>query len=638
MKKIITFLSIVLLSSIGWSQEYKLFSIYDNGKIKLKWITENVNQEKKVDVFKKTNGEWVKLNTQVIQASPVITIEELKTEKNQFKSDKSYQDYIEFKNKKEKDANKQAYADYLFGLGSVFDNQLAFHRGIYFEDSKVEKNQKYQYKIVDVNSQKTVAEAFIIASEPKVNIGKISFNQNNQSVNLSWEVDEDFIGYNLYKNGEKVNENLIFPNLQNNQYEVSYVDNNLKSGQYKYQIKGVTFFGTESQFSEEQSVMIKDLTLPSLVKNFEGNYVDGKISFKWTDDSKSTASYNIYKSEDKGKTYQKINQNNIPFDTKTFKVETNPNQVSTLFFQLEIIGKNGNTNKTMPISVFVPDLIAPSKPSDFIGRAEKGKITLSWKANTENDIQGYRIYRGLKNDDKNEMLLLNDTPLKSTSYTDVFPEKAGNKFIYKIAAIDHSFNISETAEAWIQLPDVIAPNAPVLLDAIVENKTLKLEWTPITNDSIVGYDVFKIDNERITKLTERPVLTTIFNVNAEWSNDSQFYVVAIDAANLVSEPSNKISAAKEQLITDVKLEINIESNSRNISLKLIGIQSSEIDEIEVFRKQSGRGFMPIEVDKVNENYLDKTAVQGEIYEYFIQILSKNGEQLTTEVVSINYVN
>ncbi len=638
MKKIITFFSIIFLSTIGWSQEYKLFSIYENGKMKLKWITENVNQEKKVDVFKKTNGEWEKLNTQVIQASPVITIEELKTEKNQFKNDKSYQDYIEFNNKKEKDVNKQAYTDYLFGLGSVLDNQLAFHRGMYFEDSKVEKNQKYEYKIVDVNSQKTLAELSVIAAEPKVNIGKISFSQKNQNANLSWKVDEDFIGYNLYRNGEKINENLIFPNFQNNQFEVSFIDNNLKSGQYKYQIKGVTFFGTESEFSNEYSITINDLSLPSLVKNFEGNYVDGKINFKWNNDSKNTQGYNLYKSEDRGKTYQKINQNNIPFDTKTFNIETNPNQVSTLFFQLEVIGENGNTNKSMPISVFVPDLIAPSKPIDFIGRAEKGKVTLSWKSNAENDILGYRIYRGLKNDDKNEMLLLNENPLKSTSYIDIFPEKAGTKFIYKIAAIDQSFNISETAEAWIQLPDVIAPNAPVLLDAIVENKMLKLEWTPITNDSILGYDVFKIDNERITKLTEKPVVTTIFNVNAEWSNDSQFYVVAIDAANLVSEPSNKISAAKEQLVADIKLEIYIDSNSNFISLKLLGIQSNEIDELIIFRKQAGRGFMPIAIDKVNDNYLDKTAIQGEIYEYFIQILTKNGEQLTTEIVSINYVN
>lgn len=637
MKKNIILISLILLSYTCWAQDYKLFSVYENGKMKLKWITENVNQNKNVDVYKNNNGSWEKLNTEVIKPSPIITIDELNSNNNPFKNDKSYQDYIEFKNKKEKEANKKAYADYLFAISSIFDNQLAFHRGIYFEDNKVVKNQKYQYKVVDSETQKTLAETSTIASEPTVNSGKISFLQKKQDVSLTWKVEEEYIGYNLYRNGTKINDDPIFPSFQNNQYTIVYEDKNLKPNTYTYQIKAITFFGTETLPSDEQSFLIKDETTPSLIKNFEGSYTENKIMFKWNDEkSKDVQGYHIYKSENKGKSYIKVNQNIIPFGIKSYEMDTNPEMVNTLFFQLEIVGKNGNSNKTMPISVFVPDLVAPTKPKDFSGRAEKGKITLTWKANSEKDILGYRIYRGLKNDDKNDMLLLNETPIKSTTYSDVFPEKAGTKFIYKIAAIDQSFNISETAEAWIQLPDVIPPNAPVLLDAQVENKLITLKWTPILNDSIVGYDVYKMENERTTKITDTPVTSTTFTVRTEWSNETQFYVVAIDAANLVSEPSNKIAPLGVQIMSEIKLEIDTEVNSNKLRLKLVGIPSDEIDEIVLLRKQANRGFMPIIFDKINEYYYDNTAENGQIYEYFAQVITISGIMLNTDILSYNF--
>ncbi len=283
MKKII-FTIVLLLSFSVKSQEIKLFGESVNGKIQLKWMSKKLFNDSSYDILRNDgNGNWQKINSSPIIASEIISVAELKSSKNMYQNDKSYKFYIETKNTKEKDVNKQAYADYQLSIGAIFDNQLAKPMGIYFQADNVETGKNYSYKLVDAKSQKEVSvlnniKAGEISPAPE----KVEINQEKQNVKLTWKNNENFFGYNIYRNGSKINEEPIFANLENNIYSVNYVDQKLPEGNYNYVIKGITFLNTESKPSSELNFSVKDLTPPLAVKGIKAERKDNVVTISWT--------------------------------------------------------------------------------------------------------------------------------------------------------------------------------------------------------------------------------------------------------------------------------------------------------------------------------------------------------------------
>ena len=139
-------LALFLLICIGTkAQEYKLFVASTDKSIQLKWLSEGQENNASYTIFRKEDsGIWQKINEQPISASPVIKESELKSKKNLFPKDSAYAFYVTYKNKKETEANKQAYSDYLVTIGGIYNNKLAKHLGIFYEDITVTKGKKYQ--------------------------------------------------------------------------------------------------------------------------------------------------------------------------------------------------------------------------------------------------------------------------------------------------------------------------------------------------------------------------------------------------------------------------------------------------------------------------------------------------------------
>ncbi|MFH2084841.1 MAG: fibronectin type III domain-containing protein [Candidatus Omnitrophota bacterium] len=78
---------------------------------------------------------------------------------------------------------------------------------------------------------------------------------NNNTVSIVWQLnlENDFNGYNLYRNGQKLNESCFSG--------VAYIDEDLSLGEYTYQLTAVDLFGNESEPSQI-SVSIADTVPP----------------------------------------------------------------------------------------------------------------------------------------------------------------------------------------------------------------------------------------------------------------------------------------------------------------------------------------------------------------------------------------
>lgn len=630
---------IFLLSAFAVkAQQYQLFTAAADKSIRLKWMSKTPDANALFDVYRKEqSGSWQKITDKPVAASPVIKKSELGTAKNPFPKDSAYAMYVEYRNNTETSPNKQAFANYTLAMAAVFDNQLAAHMGIYFEDGTAEKGRKYQYRLMQ--GQKELAVSAEIASgDSPAAPADFKSKQEKQDVKFDWKVNEAFISYNIYRNGAKINTDPILANLESKTYSVSYREQNLKPGNYKYTIRGVTFLNTESSPSAEIAIEVKDLTPPAAIKGFKAERKENEIAMVWTASAdKDLKGYNIYKSTDKGKTFQKINGQPIDPKTPQFTEKLAGDNSGTFQYYVEALDEAGNTTASVKTSVFVPDHSAPEMPKSFAAKSESGKIMLSWVANTEKDLAGYRIYRGLKDDDENSMLLLNVNPQVATTFIDTFPKKAKTKFIYKVAAIDKAFNQSQKATAWVTLPDIVPPGAPVLQEPIKNGTDVELKWGLVMTDAIMGYDVYRIDEGRKTKLNDAKI--TVANYTDKGLTKKglyQYYVQAVDSASLESKPSNSVyinTAPSDG--GDLKLMAMQEARTKKVQLEIVGIAPSDVQLVKLYRKDGDSGFRIVPFKYSAEATLDDTSEAGKIYEYFAEIIDHSDQKRKTETINFN---
>lgn len=92
------------------------------------------------------------------------------------------------------------------------------------------------------------------------------------------------------------------------------------------------------------------------------------------------------------------------------------------------------------------DTTAPAKPAGFTGTASDGRADLSWTANTESDLAGYRLRR--------DTVKIAEPGKTSTAYADTTVTN-GTTYAYELAAVDNAGNVS----AWAG-PLSLKPSAP----------------------------------------------------------------------------------------------------------------------------------------------------------------------------------
>ena len=633
-------IAFVLFSLGTKAQQYQLFSASAEKSIQLKWMSKTMNDKSTFDIYRKENdGSWQKINEKPIAASPVIKESDLNTAKNPFPKDSTYVAYIRHKSTVENTPNKKAFADYTFMLTAIFDNALATHMGIFFEDKTVATGKKYQYKLTDT-SQKELS-----VSQP-VSLGELATapldfkgTQAKQEVNFVWKVNEEFIGYNIYRNGEKINEDAILPNLEGKSFEVAYADRNLKPGRYTYAIKGVTYLNTESKSSSEILMEVKDLTPPTGVTGFKIGRKGTELSLQWTPSKdKETKGYFIYKSNDRGKTFKNITETMLAANIGQYTEKLNAETTGNLQYYIETQDAAGNKTPSIKTTVYVPDHSAPEMPKSLVSKSESGKIALSWLANKEKDLAGYRIYRGLNDDDENSMLLLNVTPQMATTFIDTFPKKAKTKFIYKVSAMDKAFNESPKANAIVELPDVVPPLAPVLNQAVLNGNEVQLKWGLVVSDAILGYDVYRIHAEKKIKVNATPIAEGNFtDKTISEKGLYQYFVQAVDSARLESKPSNSvyINTSQNKEMGSVKLLLNQDVKTKKVQIEIVGVIPDEVESVQLFRKEGDSGFQILPYKYAAGPFTDETSEPGKIYEYFVEVNDLGDRTVKSETVSFN---
>jgi len=210
----------------------------------------------------------------------------------------------------------------------------------------------------------------------------------------------------------------------------------------------------------------------------------------------------------------------------------------------------------------------------FTNQVFAGSATLTWNANTESDLAGYKIYYGTSprtgscppGGYVNNLNVGNTTSYTFSNLTD------GQTWYFSVTAYDTSNNEScFSAEVSKVLPaagDTTPPTTPTNLTATaISSSQINLSWTASTdNVGVTGYRIYR-GGVQIATTT----LTSYSNTGLSPSTSYSYTVAAYDAAGNVSPQSTAVSATT-QAAPDTTPPANISnlsaSNIAQTSLQL----------------------------------------------------------------------
>ena len=212
-----------------------------------------------------------------------------------------------------------------------------------------------------------------------------------------------------------------------------------------------------------------------------------------------------------------------------------------------------NTNRNVSITDFYPDLVAPSKPTNFNLNGFLDKVELSWNKNPEGDVEKYNIYRSTTaNFDPDTMATFTYAVL-DTVFTDT-NVVYGNSYYYSIAAVDTAGNKSDYSEILaVSIADTIAPEAPTGLKIVLtDESTASLSWNKNLEGDVEKYQIYRsmvsnFDPDTMDTFTYSTTDTFYVDVNVDIDKHYYYKISAVD----IHENNSEFSSEVNLLITDI---------------------------------------------------------------------------------------
>jgi len=425
--------------------------------------------------------------------------------------------------------------------------EVAKLSGLFYEDNNIRSNERYLYRVfTDVPDSVIQADTGSIyfgpadsKQLPKPRMGQI-INEDGV-VQVKWlnvGYENIFTNYKVQRAGEDqlfkdVNQlpvvNFNKETSKNNIYNV-FVDTTATEGEYFYRVIGKDAFGQSSNPSDTLSVVVLppfDMPLPQIDSAFTNSA--GEMLIDWSAGGDIQYAENIFleRSNKADGQYEIVEhiENSIKFRLK----DENPNQVN--YYRIGIKAVD-HLQYSMPYLAQIIDSIPPSEPELISYSVKDSLLTLSWKANQESDLDGYRIYKSQTLNA--EPSLVYDLKSKDTVYK--FVENISlinNKRYYYISAFDRIGNTSSLSPAFeVELPDKIPPSAPLIKNITQSIDTIIINWIPSSSQDVEKYLIYKAKRDgkyRLIGIENSKTGSFIdFNISTEKTQLS-YRVVAIDS-------------------------------------------------------------------------------------------------------------
>ena len=357
----------------------------------------------------------------------------------------------------------------------------------------------YRVRAVDTYGTESSNSAVVSATRPNDTVApavptSLSADGRVEGVILSWTgvADADLAGYRVFRSDS---ESGTYAVLNGGQIisATAFTDTTAPGGAtWFYRVAAVDLAGNESARSEVASAArpIPDTTPPAVPGGIGATGRPDGVLVSWgANTDADLAGYRVYRSSTLNGTYAAVNGGEIFTATSFLDTNTAPNQ--TWFYKVTSVDDVGNESaRSAAVSAARADTVAPAAPGNFAAEGRADGIRLTWAANGESDLAGYRVYRAASPDGPFEAMN-GGALVTGTSFLDASAQER-QTWHYRLAAVDRSGNESApTATAAATRPDLTAPAAPPMLTAAGGFGGVTLRWAGTGDVDLAGYNVYR---------------------------------------------------------------------------------------------------------------------------------------------------
>ncbi|WP_300976944.1 hypothetical protein [Flavobacterium sp.] len=538
------------------------------------------------------------------------------------------------------------------------DFEIAKKAGLGFEDTTIKENEKYLYRISS-NVPKEELEikyggVFVNPKEwealPKPMDFTAHFTDN--STMLSWNFNILAHAYDSYyiersldkKNFERITQkpytSLNQENTNNNR--IFYVDSIANNREYSYRIQGISVFGELGPYSDLVSGKGKSILkyVPHLTtKEFID---DTTVTLVWEfpeEGNDEISGFELNQSDKEDSDYTTVIKNISPKTRTVVYKKLN----ATNYFTLTAVGKQGSNRTSFPMLVQPIDSIPPSKPIGLKGSIDSlGVVRISWDANKEKDLLGYRIYKAYNASEEYSQLTV--SPSEKTTFEDKVVLKSLNSKVYfKVIAVDSRYNMSEFSEPLIlKKPDIIPPASPVFSKYDIKEGGVFLEWFGSQSEDVATHQLYRQQNDQkdwVLVFEAKNKEEQFQDKTVEEGNTYTYAIFAKDESGLQSLPSPTLSTFVPLygVMEGVKgffAQANTKDNTIDLSWSY---NNPSVDSFEIYKASEKDPLQLIQiVSGTTKQLSDPTITINTNYKYGIRAIFKDGRMSKMEFYTVKF--
>jgi fibronectin type 3 domain-containing protein len=435
---------------------------------------------------------------------------------------------------------------------------------------------------------------------------------------LSWDANSetDIAGYDVYRsttNGtgfSKVNTSLVTL--------TGYTDVMLSGGTtYYYKIKAVDSLSQASAYSNQAYAIPTDYP-PSAPTGLSGVAGDRQAVLSWNANLEpDLAGYNLYRSLTSGSGYSKINTSMITMNNYT---DTGLTGGVTYYYVLKAVDLGGDLSGYSNQASITADDYAPDAPTGLDITPGDGSATLDWNDNTEDDLDGYNVYRSTTSGSGyakvNTSLVENSTYLDSGLTGQV-------TYYYVVTAVDNAANESEDSAENNVTPSDLPPDKPTGLVATPHDASVDLDWNDSADGDLAGYNVYRsiTSGSGYSKLNGSLVASSDYTDSTAVNGQKYYYVVtAVDITSSESVPSTSASATPNAT-PGAPTGLTATGGNKEIDLDWNDHGEGDVKGYNVYRRLSTGGpytkVNPSLVANTTSNYTNTGLTGGTAYYYVV---------------------
>lgn len=524
---IILTLVLAAIANIAWAQprqkpkEDEDIVVVSNDFIKnekgilIKWFSTDFAPKEGYNVYRKlTSGNvWEK-----VTATPVIIQQTIPANLNFDTEEISY--WNASKKLKPEEHDKAGMIIGFSYLKAINNFAFAELMGMAYKDNSVASGMEYKYMVKTIKGGKEILVDSSIAIQqgawmPDLPITKITTERKRKEIDFKFKVEHHkYYSIDIERKAlgstdpfkPKNSAPILIQKDENGNFpDIVFSDKPVhKDTGYVYLVYGVNYFGKRTAASAEIQIQRKDFDPPKPVSDIQYDQDTLEVKLTWVPNAEKDddlKGYEVYRSLYYDKEFEKVTPSLIPLTSNTYTDKVP--QPGDYYYIVASVDKSNNEASSPAIMADIRDVVAPARPIGVKAVAEAGMVKLSWDANTEKDLKGYLVFKSLVG--KNVYVAVNGEAIKTNYFEEKLPKQLKNRFVYRLLAVDTSFNRSKYSDSMVvKLPDLYPPATPIIKGISIEgNKGLKIEWLQSVDNDLSGYLLYRVD---IKSKDKTPVL------------------------------------------------------------------------------------------------------------------------------------